>query len=263
MASSGIKSMSKQLDSAQKRIDDKTQPDTAVTQAFEMPRGGVFAEGASYPAKYVADTEPQIMDKSMYYEKVRSKQTAEGYPLHQAITTIPFTDQDVAALKEKERLTELKNFDQWLMSKYNVFGDPNTQKWMTEVYPEFYNARESQIEDMLEMQKRVNRIGIRGVHDKDDLFLVYKMSTDPDLKDMLTRAPGPVPTARTDIPDQEDRYVRGLWKQKMKQRRTEVLPTVTAGSGPQGVPTYQFPQNMRTLSFFSRASRERPGPATV
>lgn len=161
---------------------------------------------AYYKAKYIADEDVPIEEKNYYLDKLGLKSRTQ--------IALPFTDHDLKVIHDKEKMLELQHFDTWIQKTYNMYGDPNTLKLINEIYPEYAQAREEELNSILDIKKRMHILAIHGPRDKKDLFLLYKYGTDAEFREAVGADIGPaVSTA----------YAPGLFNNRRKERRAAAL----------------------------------------
>ncbi|MBU0706670.1 hypothetical protein KJ807_05660 [Patescibacteria group bacterium] len=210
--------------------------ETKPTVALANQRGADGEVGnVDYPTSFAHTTDPPLLEKREY------AQESLGIPANQLQTTLPITDRDIDIIKQKERLAREKRFQEWLLRKFDLYGDIHTQRWMQEIMPGFFQSREEALEEHLDFQKRVQLLGVRGPKSEEDLRLLFAMDTDPDVQNYVTQLPG----ARA--PDTNATFRRGLFNRKRADRRgqsrgdigalVDFGPGVPVGDGFAGLPT--------------------------
>lgn len=107
-------------------------------------------------------------------------------------------ERDDVEFLEQKRAEELQfKFDEWLTRRINL-DDPANQRWVQEIYPEFYDRRERFIDDKINLEAALAKIKLRGVKGKEDLQLLYAVNAglvQPSSRPLFAAAG---PTAGTD-----------------------------------------------------------------
>lgn len=225
------KRQAKELDESQEQIEAKTKQ-------------GVSIEGKSgrdyYGAKYLADRDIPYLEKKDYYSKTGGSN---------AQTIIPFTDKDLKVIKEKERMQEQMNFDEWIQKTYDIYKDPNTLRLLNEIYPEYFDAREEEIEEMLDIKKRMHMLGLRGPRDKKDLYLLYKYGTDDQFKSVVDQDIGP----GKQIPASE--YKAGFFNNRKLARQGFTADSAKYRAAE--ARTERKPGSLKTLSMYTKGPKPK------
>ena len=82
------------------------------------------------------------------------------------------SDADFRLIEQKRRVAEEANFDRWIGEKYHK-GDVVKRKWLQDVVPEYYDAREQDIDERAEFAKTVAKLKLRGPRTTDEMILLY------------------------------------------------------------------------------------------
>jgi hypothetical protein len=228
-ASGTTKRLASDLNRAQENLEEKTQPDVALPSEY-APQGAeqTEAQKASFPAQYGSMSEPPILKKQAYYDQI-AKQMGGTVPASNV--TIPFTDKDVEEIEEKQRITELANFHTWIQKNFPVFTDPQTQRHMRQIYPEFYSMREQQMKETIEMQTKAQMIALNGFQNIDELYFLFQLSTNEDLAKTLAT---PIGAREGGTVEETARYQRSMWNTKRRVRNKATSEVAFAGVGSLG-----------------------------
>ena len=197
----------------QRQIDQTTVPGVTVGHAGQP----------AFAAQYAATEDPPLARLGHYYGKARAHATAMGVgglPAEPQVI-LPFGREDVAAMEAKEKMALQLEFDKWIMRNYNPWSNPVWTEWLQKKYPSFFEARLAEMKSIHELQKQWQQIQIMGVQNIEDLYLVWRVKSDPALQRRLrTAAPGPdhtVLAAGTDAARQRiSGYVPGRWGMRVR-----------------------------------------------
>lgn len=131
------------------------------------------SQGNAFKAKYADITPVPFQEK---------KQLAQAVGADRIQTVVNVTDEDRRVLEHKGNLKQLMDFDKWVTAIYKPSADPSHSKFLQEVYPEYYEAREREMEDLHHLQLQWGKVCLRGPKSKEDLYLQYRVSMDPFLR---------------------------------------------------------------------------------
>lgn len=143
---------------------------TTHTQASVQENANPAQMTASYPRAGLSSRTPeadQRMRTKMQMMDPNTGRTPFG--------TVMATDADFKILEQKRKLVEEANFDAWLGQNFHK-GDVTSRKWLQEVVPDYYDAREKEIDDRAEFAKMVSKIKLRGPKTTEEMVLVYGLS---------------------------------------------------------------------------------------
>lgn len=180
------------------------------------------------PAEYEKDTKWQLK-QDLLADDTKFK------------ATVPFGEKDMKYILDKRKAQERLDFDNWFSNLFDT-TDPNKARLAQEIYPDFYNARESFIDRQAELQKRLAKIKLRGPKDLGDLQLIYMMQRgEVDLRNVpLWRLNEESTTKGGDL------YVRGLFSPYRFTQTTTAIPQ-SRGGRVDGIPDIP----LRTAGFNS------------
>ncbi len=85
---------------------------------------------------------------------------------------VDLTDKDVEFLEKRRRAKEQIEFDNWLTQVVDI-NDPSQNRWLQQMYPEFWARREKYIEDKINIEAKLAKMRLRGVKDISDYKLIY------------------------------------------------------------------------------------------
>lgn len=94
--------------------------------------------------------------------------------------------EDVSFLETVRREKQAEAFDQWLVRQVD-FDVPENQRWLQEIYPEFFSRREAFIDDKINLEARLAKIRLRGYRNAEDLKLLYAVQ-----KGLISPPTGPL-----------------------------------------------------------------------
>ena len=167
------KTLASRLSEQNKTYDSLSAPATAPAV-----RGQTWA----FPAKYVAMETPPWAEKRQTLSALDPGQTAQ--------VVIPITEQDVDTMNKKQDMVMMADFDAWLTSRYGPHSDPAVSEWMQKIYPEYYEARERENSEKHHIKEQWEMIQLKGPKSVEDLFLMYRVESDGDLKRRLLEPTG-------------------------------------------------------------------------
>jgi hypothetical protein len=75
-------------------------------------------------------------------------------------------------IQEKEAAVEAANFDSYFNQNFNK-NDLASRQWAQQINPEFYSAREQEMNDRAEMVLKLKKIELRGPQNEEDLKILY------------------------------------------------------------------------------------------
>jgi len=196
------------FDRIQERIDRITVPSITLA-AF---RDGTDARTVSgFPAQYQAMATPPVAEKARVLNAMKGVYGHGALEHTQVVMNV--SDEDVEAWKSKERMKQQIEFDQWIGHRYQPFTNPAEANWLQSIYPEYFQARIDENEALHELQAHWNKIQISGPKSKEDLYLLYRVETDPFLAKRLMG-----PTGVTKESKDTD-YVRGFFNRSRYVRQ--------------------------------------------
>jgi len=182
---------------------EKTQPSIVVGAP----------KSAGFPAQYVTKR-----GRAPYEEKVRYAKSLD--PAVNPITTIPFTDEDVQTMKEREEMVNQRDFDEWVERRFDMY-DKDTNAMIRKIYPEWEKSRLADVNRIIDLQKKSAQLGIRGLSDFEDLKYLYDAEHNQDLQDLLARAIGPS-EAKSDA-ERAKLFKRGFFSEWLHGRSVKAL----------------------------------------
>ncbi|MBS0654649.1 MAG: hypothetical protein JSR46_02630 [Verrucomicrobia bacterium] len=189
-------SLKKDVDEKRLAVSDRTTWQTGQGR-------GVDAQN-EFPAQYFPDQQEEDERIQM---KMRLLQGRDR-PLGDAM----LTDQDVAYFMKKEETKQHILFDEWFSRLFDT-KDINKRRLAQELYPEYYQKREEEIDRQAAIQKKIAMIKLRGIKDLDDLKFVYALQSG----DIVLRK---VPLYNLDAPQEDSsaRFKKGLFNPARKSK---------------------------------------------
>jgi len=94
------------------------------------------------------------------------------------IYTIPLTEDDVKAAEEKIKLSEQLKFDRWIGQSYQPDNNPAYREWLQQVYPQYFEARQKQIEEEERLRSKIRSIDLHGPKDLEDLWIQWRCANN-------------------------------------------------------------------------------------
>ena len=174
-------------------------------------------------------------------------------------------------LERKAAVGEAANFDAYFNVNFNK-NDLASRQWAQQIHPEFYKAREDEMNERAEIVLRLKKIQLRGPQDKQDLYMLWLIETGrvelPSNWDQI--GPGfsdqHVSDAQTRV--NEKQYRKGLIRMPLfrteSQRTTNAIGNAAnrlwgnkenaVNTFPEGEPPAVFPKQNRPLAKLSDGS---------
>ncbi len=75
-------------------------------------------------------------------------------------------------LERKAAVSEAANFDAYFNREFNK-NDLASRQWAQQIHPDFYKAREDEMNERAEIVLRLKKIQLRGPQDKQDLYMLW------------------------------------------------------------------------------------------
>lgn len=83
-----------------------------------------------------------------------------------------FDDKTGRWLERKAAVAEAANFDAYFNKEFNK-NDLASRQWAQSINPDFYKAREDEMNEKAEVILRLKKIQLRGPQDKEDLYMLW------------------------------------------------------------------------------------------
>lgn len=199
------------------------QPGASPAQTTQhFARGGLGAE----------DPRDELMQEKMEFLK------AGGQTGNTKFGQITATDEDFEWLQRKRDTEALANMDAWISDQFHT-GDVATRKWLQEVYPDYYEARERELMDRAKFALRVKLLLLRGPKNHKDLILLWGLQTGQIELDRDWDRIGPSQSAPDQATEQRH-FKKGLFNPLRYRTDGERL---SAQGGPVGAPNPFKPVN--------------------
>lgn len=159
-----------------------------TTNATYEAEGGVTTHGisgppasggnitASYPRGGLTGRDPRDERVAEKMQFVQAGRTAGGVQGQTAFGQVVASDADFDWLAKKRETEAAANFDAWVGSNFHT-NDVVKRKWLQEVYPDYYEAREQLMIDRAKFALRVHLLKLRGVANEKDLVLAWGLQT--------------------------------------------------------------------------------------
>jgi len=119
------------------------------------------------------------------------------------------TDADFEWLRRKRETEAEANLDAWVGTNFHT-GDVTTAKWLSEIYPHYYEVREREIMDRAKFALRVKLLLLRGPKNPKDLILLWGLQTGQIELDRDWDRVGPSTKSPT-MSDEQKRFKKGLF----------------------------------------------------
>jgi hypothetical protein len=170
-------------------VNSLTNPGSVIPM-WQEGDGGTTG---GYPAQFAALKDPPIVDKARVFQEVKNK-----YPDASGVgapgVSFEFTKEDVAAMNAKKKMEILKEFQGWIGQTFDVSGSPADAQRLREIYPEMFEAMIQENAHLHDLQKKWTEMKIRGPQTKADLYLLWRYTKDPQLRNILSERIGFVNT---------------------------------------------------------------------
>lgn len=115
-------------------------------------------------------------------------------------------DEDFQWLQRKQEQQEYANFQQWFAENFDKMS-PEQKKIARELFPTFYNERLQQLDRSVELQRRIARLKLMGIQDKNDMLFQYALESGYVPSDPLRQIMDP---KAVDDTTRKARYRRGI-----------------------------------------------------
>lgn len=165
-------------------------------------------ETGGFPAQYHAGGIPPLLEKQKYLSVVNGGA--------QERISIPFTDRDVEAIKKKEEMALLAEFDMFVSQNFDPKRNPAKGEWLQKVYPEFFESRKKEKDETHRLRSQYEDIILYGPKNKDDLYLLYRLNSDDEMKKRITGVTGYQDVDVRGVSD--SKFQRGLWNTRQEDR---------------------------------------------
>lgn len=143
---------------------------TTHSQASVQANDRVGQKTASYPRAGLTSRTP--MQDQEYAMRMELMKQGDGMtPFGQMVAT----DKDFQYLEGKRRLAEEAQFDSWIGQNFHK-GDVAARAWLQDTVPDYYAAREQEIDDRAEFAKMVAKVKLRGPRTTEEMTLVYGLT---------------------------------------------------------------------------------------
>lgn len=180
-----------------------------VTHGVEKAKDGVQTT-ASYPRYGLGSADPRHDERLA--EKMQMV-AAGGGTGQTPLGMVTATDQDFEVLRRKRDTEAFANFDAWVGKNFHT-NDLATRKFLQEIWPEYYEARERAMVERAKFALRVNLLNLRGARNEEDLALEWALNTGRVKLDKdWDRIGASVPGGGYDAvqKDQQQRFRNGLF----------------------------------------------------
>lgn len=162
----------------------------------------------------------------------------------------PISDWEVESILGKRAQFEVAKEEEWFQNAFSFdASNPVQQRWAQQVFPEYFQRREQIIDQQAELQKAIAKLKLRGAHTREELDLVYGLSSG------RVKLPDKPLWQLTGTPMDNDAVKRGIWNPRRNAitesrgwtnaRGTPFITKALEGQGkqPQG---YQLDMRDRT-----------------
>lgn len=203
-----------------------------VTHALSDTANGGNITG-TYPRGGLSTRDPRDERVAEKMQFVAAGKEAGGVAGQTKFGQVVATDADFEWLAKKRETEAAANFDAWVGSNFHT-NDVVKRKWLQEVYPDYYEAREQLMIDRAKFALRVHLLKLRGVANEKDLVLAWGLQTGriqlDDGWDKIGYTPG------FDATISQQRFKDGLFSVKRYLSDTDRTTNATRTDNPFGGP---------------------------
>lgn len=202
-----------------------------VTHALSDTPSGANITGM-YPRGGLSARDPRDERVAEKMQFVKAGKDAGSSGGQTAFGQVVATDSDFDWLAKKREAEAAANFDAWVGSNFHT-NDVVKRKWLQEVHPEYYDAREQLLIDRAKFALRVHLLKLRGAANEKDLVLAWGLQTGrvklDDGWDKIGYQPNEFSAA-----EQQTRFKNGLFSVKRFLSDSERTQYATAADNPFG-----------------------------
>ena len=176
------KTMATTLGKAQENMDTM-----AIKPVLIPDRAG----SGGFPAQYQSTTIPNFLEREAVVDGLK-KLDDDKNPVEnvEKQVVLEVTDEDVKSFEEKGLMEDQLRFDAWLAGHYDQSSDPSLKEWFKAIYPEFFEARKNEKNELHKVRSHIEDIMLYGPETKDDLFLLFRLNKDPQLRERINALTG-------------------------------------------------------------------------
>ena len=212
-----------------------------TTKATYEAQGGVVTHGLSdkpsganvtgmYPRGGLSARDPRDERMAEKMQFVAAGKAAGGVAGQTQLGQVVATDSDFDWLARKRETEAAANFDGWIGNNFHT-NDVVKRKWLQEVYPEYYEAREQLMIDRAKFALRVNLLKLRGAANEKDLVLAWGLQTGRIKLDDGWDQIGYQPPGGFNATTQQARFKDGLFSVKRYLSQAELDANAGTGAG--------------------------------
>lgn len=197
------------------RIINQTQAATKALQSGVLthgvaPAGSTAQVTGAFPRK--GFSQESSRDEMM---RMKTQMIADYGGAQTPFGLVTASDADFQRLQQLRESEQLANMDAWVGQNFHT-NDVTTRKWLQEVYPQYYDAREREMIDRAKMALRINLLLLRGPKNEKDLILQWGLATGQIQLDRNWNIIGAhLPAGQAPVPNEEQgRFAKGLFSPK-------------------------------------------------
>lgn len=192
------------------RILDQTKAATLAAQSgvytHELANGGVGPSPAQMTQAFPRGGLTRMSGRDELIKEKMEFMDKDGMT---PFGRVQATDADFEWLRKKRETEAEANLDAWIGSNFHT-GDVTTAKWLSEIYPHYYEVREQEIMDRAKFALRVKLLLLRGPKNPKDLILLWGLQTGQIQLDRDWDRVGPSKKA-VDMSTEQGRFKKGLF----------------------------------------------------
>ena len=122
-----------------------------------------------FPATYMSyDPEEERIKVK---QEIHDASKGEG-----GIGNVDFEERDMRFFERKMKEFDERTFEHWFSNTLD-FTNPHDLAFANQLVPEFFDRREEEIDNNIELVRRLAKINLRGLQTKEDMMLAYALYT--------------------------------------------------------------------------------------
>lgn len=123
---------------------------------------------------------------------IEKKAYATSLGLGKIQTHVELTEKDMDDIRAKRKLTDEAEFDAWILEKFPPWGNPSNQRFIEQTYPELLQKIDAWNKWRHEKKSEYESALINGPKDLKDLYNMYRISTDDQVRWRMFAPTGPL-----------------------------------------------------------------------
>lgn len=218
-----IRSAASQLAQNVKKWDSLAHPSTYLygEGLATDSAGSRYVPPANYtiPTRGPLEEYYRVLGKNGYYNNAEFKPQI----------VVPMTREDIQAAEDKENMSLLKSFHDWICQHYNVFDDPAEAAWLRQHgLNDLYEAWIKENNEIHELKKQYERVQITGPQNLEDFELMWRAEWDPALENKLMGTTG---FQKVSAADSKSSFQKGLFNTAFWSAKNKAYENMPGGAG--------------------------------